>query len=217
MRARQKRYLVGIDEAGRGPLAGPVSVAAVAVMSRSNLDNKNTSPALVQSTALVQSRAGLRDSKKLTAKKREEWWKWLKQKQKNNQLKFAVSLVGEKIIDREGIVPAVRVGIRRCLKRLDLKPKQCQVLLDGSLVAPKIYRNQKTIIRGDEKIPIIMLASILAKVTRDRRMVKLAKVYPNYGLEIHKGYGTRAHYRALHQHGLSPLHRRSFLTKFARR
>ena len=117
MRARQKRYLVGIDEAGRGPLAGPVSVAAVAVMSRSNLDNKNTSPALVQSTALVQSRAGLRDSKKLTAKKREEWWKWLKQKQKNNQLKFAVSLVGRKLlIERElcrpcGLVFAVVLNV----------------------------------------------------------------------------------------------------------
>ena len=211
----QTPYLVGVDEAGRGPLAGPVSVAAVATMSRRRLDNgsldNGTSP------ALGCTRAGLKDSKKLTAKKREQWFVWLRQKQKNNRLKLTVSLVGEKTIDRIGIVGAVRIGIRRCLTRLKLNPKHCRILLDGSLHAPKIYRNQKTVIRGDEKIPIIMLASIAAKVRRDRRMIKLARVYPNYHFEIHKGYGTRAHYVALRHHGFSPLHRRSFLKKFARK
>ena len=202
---RQMRYIIGIDEAGRGPLAGPVSVAVVSVMpprlSRTVLDSD-------------KSLGMLRDSKKLSEKKREQWLKWLKQKRKSGRLKFMASLVGEKIIDRVGIVRAVRIGIKRCLKRLDLKPEQCRVLLDGSLVAPKVYRNQKTIIRGDGKIPIIMLASIVAKVTRDRRMVKLARVYPNYNFEIHKGYGTHAHYRALHRYGLSPVHRRSFLKNY---
>ena len=204
MRVNRKRYIIGIDEAGRGPLAGPVSVAVVALMSRLNLDSD-------------KSRGRLRDSKKLlSVAKREKWFEWLKQKQKNKQLKFAVSLVGEKIIDRRGIVPAVKIGIKRCLNRLNLQPERCQVLLDGSLKAPKIYQNQKTIIRGDEKIPLIMLASIIAKVTRDRKMIRLAKNFSHYGFEIHKGYGTRAHYCALHRHGLSPLHRRSFLKKFVK-
>ena len=206
MRKRERRYIIGIDEAGRGPLAGPVSVAAV-------VDNKMARTTL----AMDKSLGVLHDSKKLSAKKREQWFTWLKQKRKSGQLKFTVSLVGEKIIDRIGIVAAVRIGIKRCLKRLDLKPKQCRVLLDGSLIAPKVFQNQKTIIRGYEKVPLIALASIIAKVTRDRRMVKLARVYPNYGFEVHKGYGTRTHYLALRYHGLSLLHRRSFLgrLKFA--
>ncbi|HEY4476527.1 MAG TPA: ribonuclease HII [Candidatus Paceibacterota bacterium] len=196
MRVKKTQYIIGIDEAGRGPLAGPVSVAAVATMSRLSLDNR------------------LRDSKKLSEKKREQWFKWLKQKQKSGQLKFTVSLVGEKIIDRIGIVLAIRIGIKRCLSRLTLNPKQYQILLDGSLYAPKIYRKQKTIIRGDEQVPIIMLASIAAKVRRDQRMCKLALIHPDYGFEIHKGYGTRSHYVALRRRGLSPLHRRSFLKNF---
>lgn len=206
MRTKRGQYVIGIDEAGRGPLAGPVAVAAVS-------DN-GTSPALVQ--PLVQPRAGLRDSKKLSSKKREWWFRWLKQKKKSGQLKFTVSLVGEKTIDRMGIVKAVKIGVERCLKRLDLNPKQCQILLDGSLQAPKIYQNQKTIIRGDEQVPIIMLASIAAKVRRDRRMIKLARVYSNYNFEIHKGYGTAKHYQALRQNGLSSIHRRSFLKNFKR-
>lgn len=196
MRMGQKRYLVGIDEAGRGPLAGPVSVAVVVIMSRRRLDTK------------------IRDSKKLSEKGREEWFKWLKAEKKKGRLNFAVSLVGEKIIDEQGIVPAVRIGIRRCLNRLKLNPDQCQVLLDGSLKAPKIYRDQKTIIRGDETVPIIALASIVAKVTRDKKMLRSGKKFPNYQFSIHKGYGTRAHYLALRKHGLSPLHRRSFLKDF---
>ncbi|MFH1169963.1 MAG: ribonuclease HII [Candidatus Vogelbacteria bacterium] len=209
---KYRRYMIGIDEAGRGPLAGPVSIAAVSVMSRLSLDR------------LLRSNLGaerfdlgfgpLHDSKKLSVKKREQWFEWLKQKQKSGELQFAVSLVSEKIIDRIGIVRAVRLGIKRCLDRLNLKPEHCRVLLDGSLRVPKIYQNQKTIIRGDEKIPLIMLASIIAKVTRDRKMIRLAKIFPQYGFEIHKGYGTRAHYRALHRYGLSPLHRRSFLKNF---
>lgn len=199
--ARQTLCAVGVDEAGRGPLAGPVSVAAVALMARVPLD-------------IGMSRGTLKDSKQLSEKKRGQWFEWLRGKQKSGRIKFTASLVGEKTIDRIGIVKAVKIGIGRCLKRLDLKPEQCRVLLDGNLAAPKVYRNQKTIIRGDEKIPLIMLASIIAKVRRDRRMIKLARVYPDYNFETHKGYGTRAHYRALNRYGLSPLHRRSFLKNF---
>lgn len=212
MKGKLIQYTIGIDEAGRGPLAGPVSVAAVVIMSRHRLDRLLRSNL---STGRFDLGFGLRDSKKLSGKKREEWFQWLKEKKKG-ELNFAVSLVGKKIIDKQGIVPAVKIGIRRCLNRLKLNPDQCRVLLDGSLKAPKIYRNQKTIIRGDETVPIITLASIVAKVTRDRKMLRLAKNFPNYQFEIHKGYGTRAHYRALRKNGLSPLHRRSFLKDFSK-
>ena len=201
MSRKLTKYLVGIDETGRGPLAGPVAVGVVVIMSRLSLDSD-------------KSLGTLRDSKHLSPKKREQWFRWLRQKQESRQLKFAVSLVGEKIIDRIGIVQSINLAIKRCLKRLNLKPNQCHILLDGSLRAPQIYKNQKTIIRGDEIKPIIALASIIAKVTRDRKMIRLAKKFPNYNFEQHKGYGTKAHYRALNKHGLLPLHRRSFLKNF---
>ncbi|MBI2100894.1 MAG: ribonuclease HII [Candidatus Vogelbacteria bacterium] len=178
-------------------MAGPVAVAAV-VMSRAALDTR-----------------GLNDSKVLTSVRREAWYEKLTKARRRRQLNFTVALVGEKTIDRLGIVRAVAIGIRRCLARLKLNPKQCRVLLDGSLHAPRIYQNQKTIIRGDSRIKIIMLASIAAKVRRDRRLRRLAGRYPGYDFEIHKGYGTKKHYAALRRRGLSPLHRRSFLRKFS--
>ncbi|HEY4524669.1 MAG TPA: ribonuclease HII [Candidatus Paceibacterota bacterium] len=195
---KKTTYLIGLDEAGRGPLAGPVAVAAVALMSGVTLD-------------IRMARVTLRDSKQLSPLRREQWFRWLKQAQRNKKLNFAVSLVGEKIIDRRGIVPAVKIGIGRVLRRLKIAPGRSRVLLDGGLRAPAKYKNQRTIIRGDQTIPIIMLAATAAKVRRDRRMVRLARRYPNYQFDIHKGYGTRRHYIALRHHGLSPLHRRSFL------
>jgi len=206
VRTKREKYVIGIDEAGRGPLAGPVAIGAVAIVSRSNLD--------IQLSRFDLSLGRLRNSKKLSPKKREQWYAWLKQQQKNRKFKFAVALVSAKIIDRIGIVQSINLAIKRCLKRLNLKPNQCHILLDGSLRAPQIYKNQKTIIRGDEIKPIIALASIIAKVTRDRKMIRLAKKFPNYNFEQHKGYGTKAHYRALNKHGLLPLHRRSFLKNF---
>jgi ribonuclease HII len=130
-------------------------------------------------------------------------------------LDYAVSLVGERLIDEQGIVAAVKIGIRRCLKRLGCPAAKCLVLLDGSLRAPRQYKNQKTIIRGDEQVPLIALASIAAKVWRDRRMIRLAKRYPRCGFEKHKGYGTQAHYRALKKFGPTPLHRLSFLRRWS--
>ena len=199
---RKIKYLIGVDEAGRGPLAGPVAVAAVVIspklsMSRATLDMK-------------RGVLGLRDSKKLNVKQREVWYGWLREKRGQRKLNFAVALVGHKIIDREGITRAVRIGIARCLRRLELNPAVCEVKLDGSLRASRAYVNQVTIIHGDSFVPVIMLASIAAKVTRDRRMSRLAGVYPKYGFEIHKGYGTKRHYQQIKRHGLSPIHRRSF-------
>lgn len=192
-KAQKAKFLVGVDEAGRGPLAGPVAVAAVCLPRISRFLGR------------------VKDSKKLSERRREKLYRRVAEWQARGRLCFAVSLVGEKLIDRVGISRAIRFGVARCLRRLEFKPAQCCVLLDGSLRAPTFYTNQKTIIRGDETVSIIALASVIAKVKRDRRMKRLSKRYPAYGLERHKGYGTRAHYCAIKKHGPCPLHRRSFL------
>ncbi len=190
------KYLVGVDEAGRGPLAGPVSVGVVV--------------APLQFKTVFKKYA-VKDSKKLTENKREEWYRWLNKERRLGKINFATALISHEVIDKRGIVPAVKLGIKKCLKRLDLEPKDCQVLLDGSLKAPVQFKNQQTIIKGDEREPVIALASIAAKVRRDKYMCRLALKYPQYQFEVHKGYGTKAHYAALKKHGPSLIHRRTFL------
>lgn len=196
-----KRYLIGIDEAGRGPLAGPVAVGVFAVRSK----------------AVLKNFKGVKDSKQLSEKQREEWFRLIQIHAKEGIVKYAVSMSSSEVIDTQGIVHAIRSALNRCLKRLErheFATIDSRILLDGSLYAPDRYINQKTIIDGDAKEPIIALASICAKVTRDRKMKRLGKEYPYHGFEIHKGYGTKAHYKAIKKHGLTPDHRRSFLTNF---
>ena len=164
---------------------------------------------------LLVQKHGLKDSKQLTEKKREIWYSWLDQEMEMRKLYFTVALVSASEIDQTGIVSAIKKGIEDCFsclaQHLDpMGPSKCTVFLDGGLHAPEQYGDQQTIIRGDESEPIISLASIAAKVTRDRHVVELAKVYPNYGFELHKGYGTSKHYESLRLHGLSPEHRKSF-------
>lgn len=189
------RYIVGIDEAGRGPLAGPVALGVVRVSP--NFDKKFW--------------LGIRDSKKLSEQARTEWFRKALMEKKALRLDYAVSLVSEKVIDQKGIVYAINLGIKRSLSKLKLDPKQTKVFLDGSLRAPVEFVDQETIIKGDTKVPLISLASILAKVTRDRFMLRLAKKFPQYGFETHKGYGTREHLKRLRELGPSSCHRRSFL------
>jgi len=186
-----KKYtVIGIDEAGRGPLAGPVSVGAVAMTSR---------PRFLK---------GIKDSKKLSAKQREEWAEILYEK-----FECHCVMIGPKIIDKIGISKALRRAIVKVLCKFNFKPGL--VLLDGSLFAPKNY-NQRTIIKGDEKIPLISAASIIAKTTRDAEMLKLHKKFPQYCFDKHKGYGTKLHYKMLRRHGLCPIHRRSFCGRISR-
>ena len=191
------KYIVGIDEAGRGPLAGPVAVAAFAVAG--GFDEEFFD--------------GIRDSKQLSEKRREEWIAKFKNEKEKGKLNFAVSCSSATTIDRKGIVHAIRKALRRSLEKLNMHPKRLKIFLDGSLEAPKIFTDQKTVIRGDEKIPIIAAASIVAKVHRDRKMARLAKRYPLYGFDIHVGYGTSAHCKAIKRHGPCGIHRRSFLRK----
>ena len=138
----------------------------------------------------------------------------MKQACREGWLCFSVSLVGERIIDDRGIVPAIRQGVRMSLSRLLCPKDQTSILLDGGLRAPRTYPIQRTIIKGDEKENIIALASIAAKVLRDKAMERHAKRYPQYGFSSHKGYGTKQHYAMLRRHGTCPIHRKSFLRGF---
>jgi len=189
------KHIVGIDEAGRGPLAGPVSVGAVRI-------NVGFNKSFFR---------GIKDSKKLSEKKREVWFELLKKKKKEGQIDFAVFLISEKIIDKKGIVHAINLGINKCLKKLKIS-KDSKIFLDGGIRAPADFIYQKTIIKGDEKVSVISMASICAKVTRDRYMVRLSKKYPKYGFDVHKGYGTLAHRQNIKKYGPSKVHRRSFLS-----
>jgi ribonuclease HII len=190
----QKQFLVGIDEAGRGPIAGPVAVGVAVVPIDFNF-------------AVF---AGVKDSKKLSAKAREVWIEKMK---KEVLCRYEVALVGSTHIDAFGIVHAITVAMKSALERLNLDPNVCEVRLDGSLYAPKEYIHQTTIIKGDVIEPIISLASIAAKVHRDHHMMRLAKQCPEWLFDIHKGYGTKKHYECIHLHGLSPAHRKTFLKK----
>ncbi len=192
----QTDWVIGIDEAGRGPLAGPVAVGVVMVPVE--FDIRTTF-------------CGVADSKQLSEKKREEIFTLLQQQAGIGGVSYVVEYASAAMIDEIGISRAIKHALARGLRSLadGLEVDTLHVLLDGSLKAPVEYR-QQTIIRGDASEPIISLASIAAKVSRDRLMQQLAKKYPEYGFEIHKGYGTLAHYAAIKKHGTSPIHRRSF-------
>lgn len=225
MKKREKyEYLIGIDEVGRGPLAGPVAIGVVKLKVKS-----------VKSK--IEWAQGFRDSKKLSVKAREAWMVKIEEARSEGWLEYAVAFVSPSVIDKKGIVLAINIALARALKNVypsisDVRrliyegiesqgrtltqipkdrPWDARILLDGGLRAPARYTNQQTIIKGDEKELSIALASIVAKVTRDKRMVALAKKFPHHGFEQHKGYGTRAHYAAIKKHGITPHHRRSFL------
>lgn len=185
--------IIGIDEAGRGPLAGPVAVGIVAVPQDFDFD-------------LLQ---GVRDSKQMTELGREIWLERLRVLEQQAGLRHVVTFSSATVIDKVGITRAVRRAVHRGVRALAPEPQGVRILLDGLLVAPREYE-QETIIGGDESEPLIALASITAKVRRDRLMRRHAVRYPEYGFEEHKGYGTKKHYEALTKYGLCHLHRRSF-------
>lgn len=192
------KYIIGIDEVGRGPLAGPIAFCSFKMPV--NFDAK--------------SFGKIKDSKKLTPEKREAIFARLEILKKQKKIDYAVCYESAKSIDKIGLSKAAKYCLEKTIKKLKLKPAECWVLLDGGLKAPASFKNQKTIIKGDEKERAIAFASIVAKVTRDRFMVKLAKKYPKYSFEIHKGYGTKKHCDSIRKNGLSPEHRRCFCRNF---
>lgn len=187
--------ILGVDEAGRGPLAGPVAVGVVAVP---------------QGYDILAAFPGINDSKKLSEKKREMLFHILQDEIRAGNVRATVTLVSVAMIDGEGIAPAVRHGVTKGIEKLLPSPADGEVWLDGSLKAPEGYL-QHTVIGGDATVPAIMLASIAAKVTRDRYMQKLAIEYPLYAFEVHKGYGTKAHREVIRTHGPCAAHRMTFL------
>lgn len=177
--------VAGIDEAGRGPLAGPVAAAAVILPKDLTIPDLN-------------------DSKQLSGKKRETLFEIIKEK----ALAYAIASVDNKIIDKINILQATFLAMSRAVLKLKIKPELC--LIDGNRKVPELLFNQETIIGGDAKSASIAAASILAKVSRDRMMLGYAKQYPVYKFEKHKGYGTKKHIEALKKYGVCPIHRATF-------
>ena len=182
------KVICGVDEAGRGPLAGPVCAAAVILPEHLEIP-------------------GLTDSKKLTDKKRRELFPIIK----DQAIAYGIGLASEKESDEINILQATFLAMERALGELSVKPDLA--LIDGNR-EKDFGIPVKTIVKGDSLSMNIAAASILAKVTRDDLMMEMAQTYPEYGFDVHKGYGTKAHYAALTQHGPSPIHRMTFLKKF---
>ena len=186
--AQGVQLICGVDEAGRGPLAGPVCAAAVILPPHLELP-------------------GLTDSKKLTDKKRRELYPIIKEQ----AIAWGIGLATEKEIDEINILQATFLAMERALAQLNVKPDLA--LIDGNR-EKDFGLPVKTVVKGDSLSANIAAASVLAKVTRDDLMVALAEEYPQYGFEIHKGYGTKAHYAALREYGPCEIHRMTFLKKF---
>lgn len=180
--------ICGIDEAGRGPLAGPVVAGAVI---------------LPQDCEILF----LNDSKKLSGKRREELFLEIREK----AIAWNVGIVGPDVIDEINILQATYEAMRQAVAGLSVQPN---LLLNDAVTIPGIETDQIPIIKGDAKSVSIAAASILAKVTRDHMMVEYDKLFPEYGFAKHKGYGTAVHTAALREHGPCPIHRRSFIGKF---
>ena len=204
------KYIIGIDEVGRGPLAGPITVAALALPRNFQLSISNLPK--------------LKDSKKLSGKQREEWFRFIKESRKlkvaGSQIFYTTASICPRVIDRINITQAANLAATRALKKLIMKhrlpKKRMKIFLDGGLKIKEplsTFYNLLTIIKGDEKIPAIALASIVAKVTRDKKMKLLHKKYPRYKFNEHKGYGTKKHFKALKKYGLSKIHRIAFIPK----
>ena len=182
---------IGVDEAGRGPLAGPVVAAAVVLREG-------------------QAIAGVTDSKKLTARKRDELYEVVCSEASH----FCIASASAREIDELNILQATLLAMRRAIVGLEMSTGQLTAIrIDGNRspeLPPHLAPYAETVVRGDASCPAIGAASILAKVTRDRQMRELDKCYPAYGFAAHKGYPTAAHIAALHEHGITPEHRMSF-------
>lgn len=197
------RWIVGVDEVGRGPLAGPVTVCAFAVAADREAEVRASLAA-----------AGVGDSKALSAPVRERVSTAARRAAARGAARVAVRSVSAAAIDRDGISAAVARALAAAVAALGLgDPATCDVRLDGGLRAPRRYANQRTIVRGDASDTWIGAASCVAKVYRDRLMARLDGEYPGYGFGRHAGYGTLAHRRAIRRLGLSPVHRRSFCSR----
>lgn len=198
-----KKYIIGIDEVGRGCLAGPVVVCAALYPKGKKIVNKKL--------------GNLKDSKQISVKLREAWVTHFKKV----GIIFSLARVSPAVIDRVNISRAGNIAANRALGRIlisaNIEEKETDIFLDGGLYLDSktaSISRAKTVIKGDEKIKIISAASIIAKVKRDGYMKKISGRHPQYGLAVNKGYGTKTHILAIKAYGLSKIHRRSFTAKF---
>ena len=183
------KYICGIDEAGRGPLAGPVVVASVIMPKDSMIE-------------------GVNDSKKVSEKKREKLYEEIT----NTAIAWGVGIIDQREIDEINILNATKKGLTNSLKELEIKPDL--ILVDALTNIDTLGIPYRSIIKGDAKSYSIAAASIIAKVTMDRIMRQWDELYPEYGFEKHKGYGTKMHIDAIKEYGPCPLHRKSFIKNF---
>ena len=183
------KYIAGIDEAGRGPLAGPVVVASVILPQDSMIE-------------------GINDSKKVSEAKREKLYDLII----NEAISYGIGIIYQDEIDEINILQATKKGLTEAIKQMEIKPNI--IMVDALSGIDTLGIPYKSIIKGDAKCYSIAAASILAKVTRDRIMREWDKIYPEYGFASHKGYGTAKHIAAIKEFGPCPIHRRSFITKF---
>ena len=224
---KKDSFVIGIDEVGRGPIAGPVCVCSF-MLKKEEYDSfvKEAKDFLA---------LPLRDSKKLTKKCREKWFAYLRKQKEKGLCDYKTTFVSSEMIDKFGIAKCIEKAVGESLKKVTsqdslfmrssdeggrgARPSQkenptpflCKILLDGGLKAPKEFENQESFVKGDELHPVISLASIIAKVSRDKIMENYAGEYKEYGFEKNSGYGTRGHYEAIKKHGITPIHRKSFL------
>lgn len=187
------KLIAGVDEAGRGPLAGPVVAACVIIDE--NINTKDLGMEMIN------------DSKKLSAKKRELLFSLIKK----NALSVEISVINNEVIDNINILQASLLAMKKSILKSKLKPDI--VLIDGNQKIKKLEIKQESFINGDAKVWVIAAASIIAKVSRDFLMEELAKQYPQYEFQKHKGYGTKIHYEKLKENGACPIHRKSFNLK----
>lgn len=199
---KAKKWIIGIDEVGRGPLAGPVTICAVVMNNKDYLKIN-----------WQKFEYNLNDSKKMSVFARNYWAKIAKHWRKEGTIQYEIVSKSANMIDKNGISVCIKLCINNALLKLGFKQSDILVKLDGGLKAPAIYPNQETIIKGDQKEKIISLASVIAKVRRDRYMVLKSKEFGVYDWESNKGYGTKAHQIAIKNKGLTPLHRKTYLIK----
>lgn len=182
------KYICGVDEAGRGPLCGPVVAAAVILPKHGCIE-------------------GVNDSKKISEKKREKLYDDIMK----GAIAVGIGISDVDVIEKVNILNATKIAMKKAIESLSIKPDY--VLIDGNQKID-IDILQETVVSGDAKSESIASASIIAKVTRDRMLRKFDEMYPEYGFAKHKGYGTKAHIEAIKKYGLTPIHRKSFCTKF---
>ena len=181
----QYKYICGIDEAGRGPLAGPVVVASVIMPNGSMIE-------------------GVNDSKKVSEKKREKLFELIKEE----AISYGIGIIWQEEIDEINILEATKKALTKSLEEMEIKPEI--ILVDALTKINTLGIPYRSVVKGDAKIYSIAAASILAKVTRDRIMREMDELYPQYGFAAHKGYGTAKHMEAIREYGLCPIHRKTF-------